>query len=319
MERAYREDELIDALVIDSEGYIYGNVGKINVDEETIILTVNESKPDVKTVVDFAVLEAEFLKNMKTPLVNRLQKLSPAEMLQNTIRKELQIKFEETLSEQHYIKYAEKMGAPLPYKKVSDVRKEPKGTVSLREIKTIRTSTIGTGKGSTVIKIVLLNEPREAAFRNIPLQKKVPYRETTAIKDKLILDSDGHALGYVDSLVLFHDKPGIRIYLTKMTGQVSLSWLNRYLEEIGRPDISESIRKHFGIERGSHIYQVRREELEDFIEKAGLALVLPEGVLYDQSIKEFLMDIPWDGIDKIGDVVLLKHTLPELKSKGYLR
>jgi len=100
---------------------------------------------------------------------------------------------------------------------------------------------------------------------------------------------------------------------------VSLSWLDRYLEQIGRPDVSESMKRHFRIERGSHVYQIRREELEDFMHKTGLAFSLPEDVLFDQSVKEFLMDIPWDVIHKIGDVVLLRPTLPELRAKGYQR
>lgn len=65
MERAYREDELLDASVIDSEGYIYGKVEKINIKENEITLTVQESKPDVRTVVDIANLESEFLKRVK--------------------------------------------------------------------------------------------------------------------------------------------------------------------------------------------------------------------------------------------------------------
>jgi len=319
MERAYREDELIDAYVIDSEGYIYGKVGKIDIEENEITLTVNESKPDVRTVVDIGALESEFLKRVRMTFSERLQKLSLTDVLAKNIRKELGLGQEETLTEDSYVKYAERLAIPIPYKKVTGERKEPKGTISLSEIKTIRTSTMGTEKGPQAIKVILLHEPREATFRNVPIKKKVAYRSGETIKDKLVLDSDGTAVGYVDSIVLFRNSLGIRIYSTKVTGMVSLSWLDRYLEQIGRADVSEAIKRHFRIERGSHVYQIRREDLEDFMNKTGIQFSLPEDVLFDQGVKEFLMDVPWDVIHKIGDIVLLRLTLPELRSKGYQR
>jgi len=319
MERAYREDELIEASVIDSEGYIYGKVEKINIEENGITLKVHETKPDMKTVVDISTLESEFLKKVKMTLTEKLQRLPPTDILAKNIRKELGLGLEQPLNEDSYVKYAERLGIPIPYKKVSGERKEPKGTISLGEIKTIKTSIMGAEKGSTVIKAILLNEPREASFRNIPIHKKVAYQTTDAIKDKLVFDSDGTAIGYVDSIVLFRNSPGIRVYSTKVTGMVSLSWLDRYLEQVGRPDVSEAIKRHFKIERGAHVYQIRREDLEDFMQKTGLTFTLPEDVLFDQSVKEFLMDIPWDAIHKVGDVVLLRLTLAELRSKGYER
>jgi hypothetical protein len=100
---------------------------------------------------------------------------------------------------------------------------------------------------------------------------------------------------------------------------VSLSWLDRHLEKIGRPDVSESIKRHFMIERGTRVYQIRREDLEDFMQKTGLTFPLPEEVIFDQNVKELLMDIPWDALHKIGDVVLLKLTLADLRAKGYQR
>lgn len=319
MERAYREDELIEASVIDSEGYIYGKVENISVKEDEITLTIYESKPDVKTVVDIGALEGDFLKRVKMTTSEKLQRLSSTDVLAKNIRKELGLGLEETLNEQYYIKYAERLGISIPYKKVSGERKEPKGTIRLSEIKNIKTSTMGTEKGSTLVKTILLHEPREAAFRNIPIKKKVAYQSSEVIKDKLVLDADGTAVGYVDSIVLFRDSLGIRVYSTKVIGAVSLSWLDRYLEQIGRPDVSEAIKRHFKIERGTHVYQIRREDLEDFMQKTGQTFTLPEDVLFDQSVKEFLMDIPWDTIHKIGDVVLLRLTLPELRSKGYQR
>lgn len=224
-----------------------------------------------------------------------------------------------TLTEGSYVKYAERLDIQVPYKKVMGSRKEPKGTMGMSEIKTIKTSVLGGEKGSTVIRAILLHEPREASFRNVPIQKKVPYQTTESVKDKLVFDSDGTAIGYVDSIVLFRNSLGIRVYSTKVTGMVSLSWLDRYLEQIGRPDVSESIKRHFMIERGTHVYQIRREDLEDFMQKTGLTFPLPEDVVFDQSVKELLMDIPWDALHKIGDVVLLKLTLADLRAKGYQR
>jgi len=201
--------------------------------------------------------------------------------------------------------------------KVTEERREPKGIVTLHEIKTITISTIGIKEKSRVIKVILLHEPKEAKFRKIPVQKTIPYRNTEMIRDKLVLDASGLAVGYVDSIVLFPNTPGIRIYSSKPTDSVSLSWLFSHLEKIGRPDIIEAVKKYFEIERGVHVYRVKMDDLQDFMSKTKLAFKVPENVFLDQSVKEFLMDVPWDIVHKIGDVVLLRLTLSELRSKGY--
>jgi len=317
MERAYREDELLGSIVVDSEGYIYGKAGKINIKEDEIELLVYETKPDERTVVDIDSLFEELQKRVKLTFTAKIQRLSRAEVLTQNIQREFSLKPEEPLADQHYIKYAERLGIEIPHKKIIEEREEPKGTVTLTEVKSIKTSTIGTPGQSRLIKVILLHEPKEARFRKIPVQKTVPYRITETIRDKLVIDSSGLAVGYVDSIVLFSDKPGIRIYTSKPTDSVSLSWLFGHLEKIGRPDIVEAITKHLKIRRGAHVYRAGMDELEDFMEKTKLTFKVPESAFFEQSTKEFITDIPWDILDKIGDVVLLRQTLSELKSKGY--
>ncbi|MFB0501686.1 MAG: hypothetical protein ACETVP_04385 [Candidatus Bathyarchaeia archaeon] len=317
MERAYREDELLDSVVVDSEGYIYGKVEKIKIKEDEIGLLVYESKPDERTAIDIGTLKEELLKRTKLAFTAKLQRLSLPEVLAQNIQKEFDLRHEEPLTDQHYIKYAEKLGIEIPYKKVTEERREPKGIVTLREVKTIRVSTIGTAEKSNAIKIILLHNPKEAKFRKIPVQKTITYRSTEMIRDKLVLDASGLAVGYVDSFVLFRNTPGVRIYSSKLTDSVSLSWLSRHLEKIGRPDIIEALKKYFEIERGSHVYRVRIDDLEDFMRKTKLTFKVPERVFLDRNVKEFVMDVPWDIVHKIGDVVLLRLTLSELKSKGY--
>ncbi len=317
MERAYREDELLDASIIDSEGYVYGKVDKIKIDEDEIILLAYEGKPDVRTVADVDSLKAELLKGVQMPFGSRLRRAAPSEILEENVRKELGLSLDEQLSDDHYFKYAERLNMPIHHVKATVERKEQKGTVTLDEIRTIRITVIGKEKGTKIVKVILLQEPKEAAFRRIPVQKKVPYRSTDTLRDKLVLDGEGNALGYVDSVVLFQGVPGIRVYISKMSGQVSLSLLTRYLDESGQADAAEVVRKDL-MERESHRYTVDMEELEDFMHQKKLTFRLPEKVLASQSAREFVADIPWGEISKIGDVVLLKSTLPELRSKGYM-
>lgn len=317
MERAYREDELTDALIVDSEGYIYGKVERIEVKEDEIDLRVYESKPDERTIADIDTIKEELLKRVNLTFASKLQRLSSSEVLAQDIRKELGLKLEEPLTDQHYMKYAEGHGIEILHKKVAEERKEPKGTINLHEVKTIKITTIGTGERAVVTKIILLHEPKEAKFRKIPLQKEITYRRPEILRDKLVIDSSGLAVGYVDSIVLFHDTPGIRIYTSKPTDSVSLSWLFQYLEESGRPDIKESIKKYFGTESGFHVYRVTMDDLEEFMKKTKTNFKVPEKVFIEQRVKEFLMDIPWEMISRIGDVVLIRLTLSELKSKGY--
>lgn len=317
MERAYREDELLDSIVLDSEGYIYGKVGKIDIKEDEISLLVYETKPDERTAVDIDFVREELLKGVKLPFTARLQRLSRSEVLARNIQEEFDLKHEEPLTDEHYIKYAERLGIEIPSKKIAEGRKEPKGTLTLSDVKTIGIATLGTGERSRVIRIILLHEPKEAEFRKIPVQKKVSYRDTKMIREKLVVDSNGLAVGYADSVVLFSDSPGIRVYSSKPTDSVRLSWLFLHLEKIGRPDIIETIKKYFEIERGSYVYRVMMEDLKDFMRNTKITFKVPENLLLERSVKEFLMDIPWDIVHKIGDVVLLQTTHSELKSKGY--
>jgi sporulation protein YlmC with PRC-barrel domain len=317
MERAYREDELLDAVIIDSEGYIYGKVEKINIGENEIVVLAYEGKPDVKTIADVASLKADLVKSVKTTFGSRLRRVDPNDILDETVRKELGLTLDERLNDEHFLKYAERMGVSIPLVKASVERKEQKGTIGLNEIKTVRITLIGKEQGTKVIKAILLRKPKEAEFRKIPVQTKVPYRSTETIKDKLVLDVEGNALGYVDSVVLFQGMPGIRVYVSKMSAQVSLSLLTRYLDESGQSNTANLVRKHL-LEPESHRYTATIEELEDFMRQRKLSFKLPESVLGGQAAREFVADIPWEEIQKVGDVVLLKLTLSELRSKGFM-
>lgn len=317
MERAYREDELLDSIVVDSEGYIYGKIGKINIKEDEVSLLVYEARPDEKTIVDVDSAKEELLKKVKLTFAAKLQKLSPNEILTQSIRKELGLKPDEPLKDRHYIDYAERAGIEIPTKKTPEERKEPKGVVPLQDVRAIGISTVGTKEASDVLRIVLLQEPKEASFRRIPVQKNVPFRSTDIMKDKLVIDSKGVALGYLDSVVLFQNTPGIRIYALKPSDSVSLSWLIKYLDNIGRPDIVEALLKYFRVNTADHVYRMSKTELESFMQKTKLVFKVPDELLIDRSVKDFVMDIPWDTVAKIGDVIILRKTLSELRSKGF--
>ncbi len=312
MERAYREDELLEATIIDSEGYIYGKVQRIEVAEDKVNLVVYESKPDTRTTANVDALKIELLKNTRLPFGAKMQGLRPMEVLVENIRKELGFKSEEPITNEHYIEYAKRLGIPTPQKKLETERRESKGDVDVQEIKAIQVSVIGTEMDQKVVKVILLNDPREAVFRNVPTQEKVPYQSTDTIKDKLVLDSSGVALGYVDSVVLFHNGLGIRVYTSKTSDGVDLRVLSKHLDVSGQTHIAKLVRRYFKQDI------VRKDELEDFKRKAGLTLPLPIESVVSRSVKELLMDVPWDVIHKIGDVVLLRLRLLDLQSKGYL-
>jgi sporulation protein YlmC with PRC-barrel domain len=317
MERAYREDELVDSLVVDSEGYIYGRIGKIDIKEDEVSLLIYESRPDEKTVTNVQAIKEELLKRVKLNISAKFQKLSPNEILTENIRRELRLNADAPLTDQNFLEYAERTGVEITYKKAVEERREPKGHVRLNDLKAIGISTVGTKETSDVMKIILLREPREASFRKVPIQRTVPFRNTNTLKDKLVVDAKGLALGYLDSVVLFQNTPGIRIYSLKPSDSVSLSWLIKYLDSVGRPDIVEALVKYFRVETGEHVYRMTKSELEGFMQKTKLVFKVPDELMIDRSVKDFVMDIPWDMISKIGDIVILHKTLAELRSVGY--
>ena len=110
MERAYREDELLDSIVIDSEGYIYGMIGEVEVKEKEVDLLVYETKPDEKTVIDIGTLKQKLLERVDLPLSAKIRRLSNLEVLNERIREQLHLKPGEAVSDKDYTKYAEKLG-----------------------------------------------------------------------------------------------------------------------------------------------------------------------------------------------------------------
>jgi len=317
MEHAYREDELQGAMIIDSEGYVYGKVEKVNIDEDEIVLLACEDKPDVKTVANMTSLKETLQRGVRTTLGSRLRRIAPEKILSKRIRKEFGLSNNEELSDELYLKYATRMGVSVPYVKAAVERKEQKGTVKLNEIKTIRITVMGRDKETKVTKVILLRKPKEAAFRRIPIQKKAPYRGTDAIKDKLVLDSEGNALGYADSVVLFPGAPGIRVYVSKVSGQVNLRLLTKYLERSGQAHVAALVRKHL-MDPEPRRSTVETEELEDFMHLTKVTFMMPEKLIASHRDKEFVAHIPWNFIHKIGDVILLNSTLTDLRSKGCL-
>jgi sporulation protein YlmC with PRC-barrel domain len=53
------------------------------------------------------------------------------------------------------------------------------------------------------------------------------------------------------------------------------------------------------------------------MQQKNVSFRLPEHIMTDLGSREFVADIPWDEIQKIGDVVLLRSKSSDLRGKGY--
>ncbi len=314
MERAYKEEELVDGVVIDSEGYIYGKVDGINVEEDKVVFLVYESKPDSKELPDIEALKDDLAERVKTSFTDRMRGVSQRELLEKRIREELDLNSDEALKNEHIVSYGERVGVKASIKKAEVERREVKGEVELGEISAIMVSVINTRDEEKTLKVVFLNQPREAMYRRIPLQETVPFKNSESLRDKLVLDAQGVALGFVDSVVFSPSGVSMRVCAYRPMDYVRLRGLYDYFDDAGRTAFAELIKGYF---KGD---EARRDELEDFIYRMarGSSLPIPPDLIYQRYVKEMTMDVPWKGIHKIGDVVVLKLPLPELKEKGYL-
>ncbi|MDQ1278760.1 MAG: hypothetical protein QG670_20 [Thermoproteota archaeon] len=298
----YTEEDLINSLVIDKEGYVCGYIRNFNVESDKIIINIYDvNSKDVEVVA-----EEEFIQKLMSLFSKdgMFQKNVNIESLHQKIREKLGLSSTESVTLEHLISYANSVNIKIPMQ-IQNIREEiEKYPVVWSSIDKIAFTDLG--------KCVLLKESIEAEKRGIILREKVEYKSTRDLAGKIVLDSEARKIGSVTKF-LFGNSPGIMVALEKK------------IEREVRPDI-ESLRKllipsRFKDEK-ELIAQVKKDlkigNLNDYGARAILIWAKKNNIDVQNKPKEqieALEEIPvdWSEIGKIGDVVILKQTVDKLK------
>ncbi|HIE24037.1 MAG TPA: hypothetical protein EYP68_07395 [Candidatus Korarchaeota archaeon] len=267
MPRFYDEKELEGALVVDSEGLIYGRVSKISVGEDGIKLHV---RVDVKAEVE--EIDVEKLRDL------------------------LKEKISEEAGKEEIVSLAKSLGLEIPKKLVRRDLPHEKGVVPIEQI-----TCIAEGDG---VKIIVLSVPREANYRGIG-ERKPEYADLTGIKGKIVISLSGEVLGEASDVVVSAEGPGIRV--KRLSAKKTINWL-RLLRDLRREQRNAALKLETKLDpyKNPRIPVEEADEVAELLKGEGIDPNLLEKYL-EEPEGHFYLDVAWEKIKKIGDVVLVEQ------------
>ena len=299
----YREEELIDGLVVDNEGYICGYVSNFSVEPDNIAInlyeydiqrveTLNEEEL-VKRILDFTPPKKGFFRRK-----SGRGKLG-IEDVYDRVRKRLSLPETETLTFEHMVEYAKAESIDIPYEIQENKEKVDKGSVSWSSIDKIAFTDLG--------KCLLLNEAvagkRKAASQN----KEIGYKSSKDLAGRIVIDSEAKIIGTAVTF-LVGNPPGILVNIERAM-------------KIERPDPealkSELIPKSFTnlkqlydqVKKDQNVRHVNDDDLINWARKYNLNV--PTNI---EERRETTRELPlnWNTIAKFGDVIILKKDIEVL-------
>ena len=292
----YKEDELKDSLVVDSEGYICGYVSGFMVESNNIRIKLYAYEKNNIETPNEEELQQRLLESVPQ---KGFYKKSSVDSLYDSIRNSLSISKNDHLSLEHLIKYANTKNLKIPMKTEETQTRVDNGIIDWDCIDKIAFSQLG--------KCLLLNEPIEAKKRSVAMSDEVGFKSTKELKGKMVIDSEGKIVGSAFNF-LIGSPPGLSIRLEQInkmekyeTEDLKSSLIpSRFKNE---KELLAEVKKDLKLNslnsydsRAIAIWAKRNNvEIQN---KADLQKMVVSEVTYD-----------WDKIRKIGDVVILKESL----------
>jgi sporulation protein YlmC with PRC-barrel domain len=274
-------DEIKDAMVVDSEGFIYGYVKDFQVVEDDVKLAVY-----IYSKVNELVVDVEKLKSVLSTRAS-LRGDEPLELLVSIARRD---------------------GLDIPYKVAEKEFVWLKGFVSVSEIQLIDVKRVSVDNTDSIIKIVLLKTPREALFRGIPIQSAKPIYRVDQVLNKIVVSISRGVLGIAKEVVVGASEIGFRVYRVRSFKNV-VNWISfiAQVKKLGFRDAYEKLVEFRDPYRFSKldisVVKNVEEILKDLKEKDKVMAILQEFIEVESGATEF-EDIPFNDIVKVGDIVI---------------
>jgi hypothetical protein len=281
--RFFSLDEIRDAMVIDSEGFIYGYVKDLQVLEEDVGLAVYISSRVNEPVVD-------------------------VEKLQSILSSRASLRGDEPL--ELLVSLARRDGLDIPYKVAEKEVKWLKGFVPVSEIQLIDIKRTSVDNIDSLIKVILLKTPREAIFRGLPARGPKPVYRVDQVLNKIIVSMSRGVLGIAKEVVVGAGEIGFRVYRVRSFKKV-VNWIafTAQVKRLGFKEAYERLVEFRDPYRFSKldvsIAKDVEEVLKDLKEKDKVVVLLQEFVEVEPGAIEF-EDISSSDVVKVGDVVISK-------------
>jgi len=281
--RFFSLDEIRDAMVIDSEGFIYGYVKDLQVLEEDVGLAVYISSRVNEPVVD-------------------------VEKLQSILSSRASLRGDEPL--ELLVSLARRDGLDIPYKVAEKEVKWLKGFVPVSEIQLIDIKRTSVDNIDSLIKVILLKTPREAIFRGLSARGPKPVYRVDQVLNKIIVSMSRGVLGIAKEVVVGAGEIGFRVYRVRSFKKV-VNWIafTAQVKRLGFKEAYERLVEFRDPYRFSKldvsIAKDVEEVLKDLKEKDKVVVLLQEFVEVEPGAIEF-EDISSSDVVKVGDVVISK-------------
>ncbi|MEM0381015.1 MAG: hypothetical protein QXT88_01200 [Desulfurococcaceae archaeon] len=274
--------EVINAEIYDSEALFYGYLCGLEI----------RNKPFLKVCLSFKT--GEYVPDV--------------EKLKNELRTR-GLDIPESATVEELIGIARSEGIKIPYLKIPSKLELVKSYVSLDDVALIDYCFKPGLESGLRIAIVVLNKPREAKYRGLEPPLNQPSLElVNKAKGKIAVSISEGILGFVDEIVFKPGDYGLRLDSNiRRRGFIKWSSFLTILETLGYVDLSKYLRgavspldildlKYYGL----IMSVLNKQNIDEKLVKA-----LNDNVVFEEEYVEEYIDISWNRILKIGDIVLL--------------
>lgn len=300
----YREEDLIDGLVVDKEGYVCGYVENFSVEPDRIIINLYVLDTQRIQTLD----EDELLQRLLAGLPQEAPRSrfsfssrprTGPDALYERVKQTLKLSSRDPVSLENLVDYAAAEGIEIPYQ-IQEVKlKTEKGSVDWSYVDKIAFSDAG--------KCILLNDAVEARNRNIEPSDEIGYKSTEDLAGRIVLDAEAKIVGSAVKL-LVGAPPGILINVERVIRmeQPDPDALKRALVPTPYADVQQlfdQVKNDLGLRSASDddlLSWARRRKMD-----------LPTRAIERREVVMEL-SLSWDQIAKIGDVVILKNGIEAL-------
>jgi hypothetical protein len=299
----YTEDQLKDALVIDSAGYICGWVSSFEVKPRKIVVNIYNYETQSEEVLDQKVLlnrlvEFEGLFRGSKGLFRRKPDLTDIHTL---VREALKLPAGQAVDANHLVQYAKIEGLTIPRKQVETRKRvEIRDIVDWQHVSRVGFTDLG--------KCALLTEPIEAKRRGVSVKKEVPFKDTEYLEGRMVIDAEAKIFGSAVRL-LIGLPPGILVNREHLVTR-EVPDLKQLKASLIPAEFRNVKALHSQIKRDMELTSVTDQDLLEWAD--GNDLTIPTTIEQHKEVEREL-PINWDKVSCIGDVVVLNDTVEEIE------
>ena len=307
----FTESELTDTMVVDSEGYIVGNIETLRIDPEEIFIKLYGVEKERREVIDIAALNERL--SLMMPVKRSIpifaedafesgykpQVKRQTVDVRTIVREQLNLNQSDEVTEELIARYAISQGLAIPYLVQETETRTDRGAIPWTLVDRVGSSDFG--------RCVILKEPYEARRRGIEIKDSVPYRGKKELEDKMVIDSDAKPVGSaIDILIGITHGVLVRKQSYKEEESIDLDLLMKSLIP-SRFNNFEDFKKKVSKDLGKKTVGIA--EISAWCKRYNMSLPSKRQT---KVVSDFEFSVDWKDIGKIGDLIILSKTMEEL-------